>query len=52
LGIGRNTIRPRVAKAEEVLGRKLNIPKDKAELSLAAYIWLRRHDPNILKKAL
>lgn len=52
LKISRNTIPRRVHQAEEILERKLSIPKDKAALSLAAYIWLRRNDPDVLKKAL
>ncbi|CAA9485241.1 MAG: hypothetical protein AVDCRST_MAG12-1762 [uncultured Rubrobacteraceae bacterium] len=37
-----NTVRYRVRRAAEVLGRDLESPKEKTALSLAAFVWLRR----------
>ena len=37
-----NTVRYRMRRAAEVLGRDLDSPKERTALSLAAFVWLRR----------
>lgn len=39
-----NTIRYRMRRAEQILGRDLNSPKDRTAVILASFIWLRHHD--------
>jgi DNA-binding PucR family transcriptional regulator len=36
-----NTVRYRVRRAEQLLGRELGAPKEKAALTLAAFVWYR-----------
>ncbi len=37
-----NTVRNRVKRAEDILGRDLSLHEDKVILGLAAFVWLRR----------
>ncbi len=37
-----NTVRNRVKRAEEILGRDLSLQEEKVILGLAAFVWLRR----------
>jgi hypothetical protein len=40
----RNTVKYRIRTAEFVLGKDLSAPPDRTALSLAAFVWTRRHD--------
>lgn len=43
LFVHENTVRYRVRRAEQILGRDLERPKERTALSLAAFAWLRRN---------
>lgn len=44
LFVHENTVRYRVRRAERILDADLASPEDRAAMSLAAFVWLRRHE--------
>lgn len=42
-----NTVRYRARRAEEILGRDLTKPKERAAACLAAFVWLHRHSDSL-----
>lgn len=45
LHIHPKTVRYRIRRAEEILGKRLDSPTDRTELSMAAFVWMSRQQP-------